>query len=244
MIQQKNGVVGYKEISIWVWNRLRRRERPRTNFSPLPLRPLTRKLKILAAIHEDAAELYEKAANFTNLENPVSLSHFELWSLKLDCILSYRLEWRRMCLEIIQFHCQPGTLVGSSPALSSDPLVTKDAVGYSVSSGNRSAKPLSVHIVEIDVPNSANHEGNFLRNPTSGVPGATTRKSALQVERQNSEVSYYADDEDANRKKYTRRGGFGHKFLRACLATMGILYYRIAQRGFREEDVVAREEEQ
>ncbi|KAI3728768.1 hypothetical protein L6452_17410 [Arctium lappa] len=40
--------------------------------------------------HEDAAELYEKAADFTNLENPVSLSHFELWSLKLDCILSYR----------------------------------------------------------------------------------------------------------------------------------------------------------
>lgn len=37
-------------------------------------------------------------------------------------------------------------------------------------------------------------------------PGATTRKSAQQVERQNSEVSYYADDEDANRKKYTRRG--------------------------------------
>ncbi|XP_024967092.1 zinc finger protein-like 1 homolog [Cynara cardunculus var. scolymus] len=184
---------------------------------------------------------------------------------------------------------------GSSPALSSDPLVTKDAVGYSVSSGNSSAKPSSVDIVEIDVPNSANHEGNFLRSPTSGVPGATTRKSAQQVERQNSEVSYYADDEDANRKKYTRRGGFRHKFLRsllpfwssalptlpvtapprkdgngeeihtrqhrpsrmdprkillviaimACLATMGILYYRIAQRGFGEEEaVVGREEEQ
>lgn len=37
-------------------------------------------------------------------------------------------------------------------------------------------------------------------------PGATTRKTASQVERQNSEISYYADDEDANRKKYTRRG--------------------------------------
>lgn len=37
-------------------------------------------------------------------------------------------------------------------------------------------------------------------------PGATTRKSAQQVERQNSEVSYYADDEDTNRKKYSRRG--------------------------------------
>lgn len=37
-------------------------------------------------------------------------------------------------------------------------------------------------------------------------PGATTRKSAMQVDRQNSEVPYYADDEDANRKKYSRRG--------------------------------------
>lgn len=40
----------------------------------------------------------------------------------------------------------------------------------------------------------------------SSQPGATTRKSAIQVERQNSEISYYADDEDGNRKKYTRRG--------------------------------------
>lgn len=37
-------------------------------------------------------------------------------------------------------------------------------------------------------------------------PGATTRKSAVQADRQNSEVPYYADDEDANRKKYSRRG--------------------------------------
>jgi hypothetical protein len=37
-------------------------------------------------------------------------------------------------------------------------------------------------------------------------PGATTRKGVFQVERQNSEISYYADDEDANRKKYTKRG--------------------------------------
>ncbi|KAG8369182.1 hypothetical protein BUALT_Bualt15G0124600 [Buddleja alternifolia] len=36
-------------------------------------------------------------------------------------------------------------------------------------------------------------------------PGATTRKSALQVERQHFEVSYCADDEDANRK-YSQRG--------------------------------------
>ena len=40
-------------------------------------------------------------------------------------------------------------------------------------------------------------------------PGATTRKSGLYVERQNSEISYYADDdEDGTHKKYTRRGGY------------------------------------
>lgn len=44
-------------------------------------------------------------------------------------------------------------------------------------------------------------------------PGATTRKSAIQVERQNSEISYYADDEDANRKKYTRRGELNLYFV-------------------------------
>ena len=37
-------------------------------------------------------------------------------------------------------------------------------------------------------------------------PGATTRKGAFHVERQNSEISYYADDEDGNRKKYSKRG--------------------------------------
>lgn len=35
--------------------------------------------------------------------------------------------------------------------------------------------------------------------------GATTRKIP-QGEKQTSEFSYYADDEDANKKKYTRRG--------------------------------------
>lgn len=36
--------------------------------------------------------------------------------------------------------------------------------------------------------------------------GATTRKGTIHVDRQNSEISYFADDEDGNRKKYTRRG--------------------------------------
>jgi len=33
-----------------------------------------------------------------------------------------------------------------------------------------------------------------------------TRKGATSIDRQNSEISYYADDEDGNRKKYTKRG--------------------------------------
>lgn len=37
-------------------------------------------------------------------------------------------------------------------------------------------------------------------------PVATTRKGTVHVDRQNSEISYYADDEDGNRKKYSRRG--------------------------------------
>ena len=36
--------------------------------------------------------------------------------------------------------------------------------------------------------------------------GAATRKGSLHIDRQNSEVSNYADDEDGNHKKYTRRG--------------------------------------
>ncbi|KAM1233550.1 hypothetical protein ACFX2J_003237 [Malus domestica] len=67
-------------------------------------------------------------------------------------------------------------------------------------------------IVEIGSPSSA---GNYVQS--TSPPGATTRKGALQVERQNSEISYYADDEDGNRKKYSRRGPFRHKFLRALL---------------------------
>lgn len=45
---------------------------------------------------------------------------------------------------------------------------------------------------------------NFVLNAFQ--PGATTRKGALLVDRQNSEISYHADDEDGNQKKYTRRG--------------------------------------
>lgn len=37
-------------------------------------------------------------------------------------------------------------------------------------------------------------------------PGATTRKGTYYADKQNSETSYYADDEDGSHKKYTRRG--------------------------------------
>ncbi|KAL0376049.1 UNVERIFIED_CONTAM: hypothetical protein Scaly_0722500 [Sesamum calycinum] len=85
------------------------------------------------------------------------------------------------------------------------------------------ARPVDLGIVEIDEPSSAtsslpNHDSNFMKSASpAGGPGATTRKSAVQVERQNSEASYYADDEDGNRKKYSRRGTFRHKFLRSLL---------------------------
>ncbi|KAL9242121.1 hypothetical protein vseg_016153 [Gypsophila vaccaria] len=137
---------------------------------------------------------------------------------------------------------------------------------------------------------SSNHEPNYIKAGTAASAGATTRKGNIHVERQNSEISYFADDdEDGNRKKYTRRGPFRHKFLRAlvpfwssalptlpvtapsrndalytddvgggrlrqqrssrmdtrkillfiailaCMATMGILYYRISQGGLGKE---------
>ncbi|XP_062178099.1 uncharacterized protein LOC133882886 [Alnus glutinosa] len=195
---------------------------------------------------------------------------------------------------------------GPPPAFASDPLVTASSTGirennasslplverdeinitegYSAATGVGSSKLLVTDIVEIDGPSTA---GNFMK--TSSPPGATTRKGVFQVERQNSEISYYADDEDANRKKYTKRGPFRHKFLRAllplwssalptlpvtapprkdasngndvsegrvrhqrssrmdprkvlliiaimaCMATMGILYYRLVQRGLGVE---------
>ncbi|KAK4424261.1 hypothetical protein Salat_1619500 [Sesamum alatum] len=184
------------------------------------------------------------------------------------------------------------------PAFASEPLIQASAAGGGEHNGGNyaasTARPVDLGIVEIDEPSSAtsslpNHDSNFMKSASPAGPGATTRKSAVQVERQNSEVSYYADDEDGNRKKYSRRGTLRHKFLRsllpfwssalptlpvtapptkdvshaddapegrlrhrrasrmdprkillvtaimACMATMGILYYRIAQRGLGED---------
>ncbi|KAF8406212.1 hypothetical protein HHK36_008297 [Tetracentron sinense] len=204
---------------------------------------------------------------------------------------------------------------------SSSSSVAKDAAylteGYSAATEIGSSKLSTTDIVEIDGPSStenriiSDHEPNFMTSTSPDGPGATTRKSAYRVERQNSEISYYGDDEDGNRRKYSRReppvdfplpkplvkslnldklmelsiaGPFRYKFLRAllpfwssalpilpvtapprkdvpntddvpegrlrhkkssrmdprkilliiaimaCMATMGILYYRLAQR--------------
>ncbi|KAF7840743.1 zinc finger protein-like 1-like protein [Senna tora] len=95
------------------------------------------------------------------------------------------------------------------PAFASDPLIGREnneisdsMEGYSSPTGIRPSKLSVTDIVEIDSPNSA---GNFIKAPSPAPPGATTRKSSLHGDRQNSEISYYADDEDGDHKKYTRR---------------------------------------
>ncbi|MBA0688007.1 hypothetical protein Goari_005818, partial [Gossypium aridum] len=179
---------------------------------------------------------------------------------------------------------------GPSPAImryngNSSASVAKDE-GYSAVGPPK----LSVsEIMEIDSPSSA---GNYMKTSSPVAPIATTRKGTVHADRQNSEISYYVtDDEDGNRKKYSRRGSLRHKFFRAlipfwssalpslpvtappckdapnaddfpegrlkhqrptrmdprkillviaimaCVATMGILYYRIAQRVVGEGDL-------
>ncbi|XVE49317.1 hypothetical protein DITRI_Ditri01bG0073200 [Diplodiscus trichospermus] len=186
------------------------------------------------------------------------------------------------------------------PAFASDPLINVTSTGGREYDGNSmpsvakdegdstvgGASKLAVtEIMEIDGPSSA---GNYMKTLSPVAHVTTTRKSTVHVDRQNSEISYYADDEDGNRKKYSRRGPLHHKFLRAlipfwssalptlpvtapprkdasnaddvlegrlkhqrstrmdprkillviaimaCVATMGILYYRIAQRAIGE----------
>ncbi|XP_020579183.1 zinc finger protein-like 1 homolog [Phalaenopsis equestris] len=202
----------------------------------------------------------------------------------------------------------PSELRAAPPAFASDPLIhisasedgekgssssfdyVKDKSVTSSSGGLLSLKHSEIDIVEIEDPSLAkNHflsdqDPNFIKSKNATTPGATTRKGSHNVERLSSEVSYYADDEDGTHRKYTRRGPFGHKFLRmllpfwssalptlpvtapsrkekfnaddaqegrtrqhrpsrmdprkillvmaimACMATMGILYYRLAQR--------------
>lgn len=87
------------------------------------------------------------------------------------------------------------------PAFASDPLISRESHRNS-DSVDGSEPPKVSDIVEIDGANSA----GFMKNSSPVGPVATTRKGSVHVERQNSEMSYYADDEDGNRKKYTKRG--------------------------------------
>ncbi|MFQ6667484.1 hypothetical protein Gotur_033481, partial [Gossypium turneri] len=115
------------------------------------------------------------------------------------------------------------------PAFASDPLVNVNSTGQRDRDGNSlpsvaidegystvaGPSKLSVtEIMEIDGPSSAE---NYIKASSPVAPVATTRKSTVHADRQNSEISYYADDEDGNRKKYSRRGPLRHKFLRALI---------------------------
>ncbi|PPS18097.1 hypothetical protein GOBAR_AA02468 [Gossypium barbadense] len=67
-------------------------------------------------------------------------------------------------------------------------------------------------IMEIDSPSSA---GNYMKTSSPVAPIATTRKGTVHADRQNSEISYYiTDDEDGNRKKYSRRGMLNPWFIK------------------------------
>ncbi|CAL5434144.1 unnamed protein product [Camellia sinensis] len=203
------------------------------------------------------------------------------------------------------------------PAFSSDPLMHVSTTGGSSSTVGKDTNDIvEIDFPSSVNPSLSNQHSNFTKSASPvGVigfspylfelnwnmlvnmfvvviivfmyPGATTRKSAFQIDRQNSEISYYGDDEDGNQKKYTRRGTLRHKFLRslipfwssalptlpvtapprkdttndapegrvrhqrssrmdprkilliiaimACIATMGTLYYRLAQRGLGDD---------
>lgn len=193
------------------------------------------------------------------------------------------------------------------PAFASDPLAHISGVEDREKSGSSSvnftgdptlpsssiavgpSKHSEPEIVEVDDPSSLGNQlasaqdPKFRKAESLSGPGATTRKAPHHADRQNSEMLYFADDEDGTHKKYSRRGSFRHKFFRfllpfwssalptlpvtapprkdrsnhedvpegrlrqqrssrmdprkilltmaimACMATMGILYYRLAQ---------------
>ncbi|KAG2549578.1 hypothetical protein PVAP13_9KG244800 [Panicum virgatum] len=184
-----------------------------------------------------------------------------------------------------------GASIISSAQDASLPSTLHSAMYTSASLGSGTPIHIEPEIVEIEGPSPVitqfpEQESNFIRSPSPHGPGAMTRKGVTSVDRQNSEISYYADDEDGNRKKYTKRGTFRHRILRmllpfwssalptlpvtapskkesdgpegrprqrssrmdptkillamailACIATMGILYYRLSQRSLSESFV-------
>ncbi|KAL0422529.1 UNVERIFIED_CONTAM: hypothetical protein Slati_3275800 [Sesamum latifolium] len=174
------------------------------------------------------------------------------------------------------------------PAFASEPLMHPSVGKDAASTATGSARPASLDIVEIDGPSLAtsslpNHEPSFMRSTSPTGPGATTRKSAQQVERTlrchimlmmkmrtgrstlrhkllrsllpfwssalptlpvtappRKETSH-ADDASESRVRHHKSSRMDPRKLllviaiMACMATMGILYYRIAQRGLGED---------
>ncbi|KAJ3673980.1 hypothetical protein LUZ60_005972 [Juncus effusus] len=182
------------------------------------------------------------------------------------------------------------------PAFASDPLSQiPDPSNGPDSSNFRGGASYSVtvnsepEIVEVDEGGGGkDKKKDYVKSSSPLGPSAVTRKGP-QFDRQTSEISYYADDEDGNSKKYVKRGGFRHRFMRmllpfwssalptlpvtapprkdgsdasdararhhntnkssrmdprkillfiallACMATMAILYYRLAQRSVGED---------
>ncbi|KAG6524863.1 hypothetical protein ZIOFF_014807 [Zingiber officinale] len=98
-------------------------------------------------------------------------------------------------------------------------------------------------IVEVDGPNDLEHQLIKDQEPC-------LMKTEFDEPRKYSESSYHAADEDGTNKKYTRRETgkkisihmlIGRMVLasRACMATMGILHYQLAQDSLdesRQED--------
>ncbi|XP_039046303.1 zinc finger protein-like 1 homolog [Hibiscus syriacus] len=106
------------------------------------------------------------------------------------------------------------------PAFASDPLMNMNSTGGREHGGNSSpavskdegystiggpSKLTVSEITEIDGLVSAE---NYMKISSPVGPVATTRKSTVHVDKQNPEISYYADDEDGNNKKYSQRVRF------------------------------------
>ncbi|XP_039043672.1 uncharacterized protein LOC120182912 [Hibiscus syriacus] len=94
--------------------------------------------------------------------------------------------------------------VGREHSGNSSPAVSKDE-GYSTIGGP--SKLTVSKITEIEGPGSAE---NYMKTSSPVGPVATTLKSTVHVDKQNPEISHYADDEAGNRSPR-------HKFLRALI---------------------------
>ncbi|KAH9323470.1 hypothetical protein KI387_018109, partial [Taxus chinensis] len=113
----------------------------------------------------------------------------------------------------------------ASANMMSNTIIETNALGDSSFPGTRSgtSTSLSPDIVEI---NGAVSDGlqpaltpdpQFIKSPNTAGPGATTRKGFYRGDKYSPTISTFEDDDDARKRKYTRRGGFHRKFLRVLL---------------------------